>query len=134
MLNKDSVIVPDISNLEEILSSRSGYILNNNLDPNLRFEIYNEKNNSRVICSMTADHALFSIDIRNAEDKELLEILEFVLTKYNLETDQLVEDIYKCYKRRINEFQTDYERFWVIYRYHKEINGVLVRYRAFVND
>jgi hypothetical protein len=133
-LNKDIVIVPNLGKLEEILSKKSEYILNKNLDPNLHFEIYNEKNKSRVICSMTPDHTLFSIDITNTEDMELLQILEDVLTKYNLETNQLVEDISKCYKWRINESQTEYERFWVIYKYHKDISGVLVRYRAFVND
>ncbi|MBP1967550.1 hypothetical protein J2Z65_006822 [Paenibacillus aceris] len=30
--------------------------------------------------------------------------------------------------------QTDYERYWVIYRFDEEDDMVLVRYRAFINE
>jgi hypothetical protein len=133
MLNKDTVSIPDIEILEKIIDNTNGYIINKNLNPNNRFEVYNEKKQSKFLCTMTADHALFSIDIINVKDEILIKMLENVLRQYNLETDNLIEDISRCFARK-NEFQTDYDRFWVIYRYHKESDRVLVRYRAHVED
>lgn len=82
---------------------------------------------------MTDDLRLFSIDIHNARDTILIEVLKEVLDLYVLETDQLKEDIECCYRTN-DEIQTDYSRFWVIYRPYPEEDGVLIRYRAFVED
>lgn len=119
--------------LENLISSFDGYSINTELDLNQEFEVYNENVSSGFTCMMTDNHSLFSIDVTNAQDQTLIKLLEEILREYNLETNNLIDDITRCYKQKADEIQTDYERYWVIYRYDKDDDMVLVRYRAFVN-
>jgi hypothetical protein len=64
----------------------------------------------------------------------LIRVLEEVLKAYNLETSRLQQDVARCYKEKVIEMQTDYERYSVTYRYNTEDEMVLVRYRAFVSE
>lgn len=130
-MHKGLVRIPEITIFENIVSTRPGYKVNTDFNPKDRFGVYCEEKGSKILCVITPDTALFSIDIINAEDETLQEILKEILISYNLETNKLLEDICKCYARR-TEIQTDYERYWVSYRYHRESGRVLVRYRAFI--
>ncbi|MCU6792355.1 hypothetical protein OB236_09465 [Paenibacillus sp. WQ 127069] len=124
--------VPNLTILEEIAISNN-YKLNKDLDPGSEFEIYNEEVVSGFSCIMTSDYGLFSIDIINIQDGNLITTLKRILEEYGLETENLITDIEDCMKNQ-DEILTDYTRYWVSYRPYSEANGVLVRYRAFVED
>lgn len=134
MLYEQRVTVPTIESLMNIISNFKEYKIDTNLDPEIELGVISKNEQSGFSCMMTPDHALFSIDILNAKDEVLIRILIEILDRYNLETDRLNEDIRICYNNRIAEMQTDYERYWVIYRFDEEDDMVQVRYRAFVNE
>lgn len=110
------------------------YMIDTSLNPEIEFGVIAKSEQSGFSCMMTPDHALISIDVLNAKDEVLIVILKEILDQYNLETDRLNEDIRNCYFNRIAEMQTDYERYWVIYRFVEEEDMILIRYRAFVNE
>jgi hypothetical protein len=126
--------VPTIESLMKLISNYKEYIIDTDMDPEREFGVVRTDEQSGFSCMMTPDHALFSIDILNAKDEILIGILKEILHKYNLETDRLKKDVQICYNNRIVEMQTDYERYWVVYRFDEEDNTVLIRYRAFVSE
>ncbi|MBP1960829.1 hypothetical protein [Paenibacillus aceris] len=134
MFNEQRVIVPTIESLMSLISNFKEYKIDLNLDPEIEFGVVSNNEQSGFHCMMTQDYSLFSIDILNAKDEILIRILAEMLDRYNLETDRLTEDIRDCYNNRIAEMQTDYERYWVIYRFDEEDDMVLVRYRAFITE
>lgn len=81
---------------------------------------------------MLEDFSLFSIDVFNPNDNEMLAVLNEILQCYNLPVGQLELDFIK-FNTDKTEIVTNYNNYWVHYRpIENEENVLHMSYRKFV--
>jgi hypothetical protein len=130
-IDNQDITVPSLNKIRGI-TLQYDFSLNMDIDPNSGFEIYNEKTLSRFSSLMTEDFSLFSIDVFNPRDEELVNLLNEILESYNLPVAQLKPDFIK-FNTDKREIITNYNKYWVHYiPLENEENVLLIRYRKFV--
>lgn len=129
--NNQDITVPSLSIIKGI-ALQHDFSLNMDIDPHSGFEIYNEKTWSGFSSMMLEDFSLFSIDVYNPIDNEMLTALNEILQCYNLPVGQLKSDFVK-FNTDKTEIITNYNNYWVHYRpIENEENVLLMSYRKFV--